>query len=93
MRIGRKRDEWEGGSNRGCKRNPNAYLALEALQQRCYLLAQILGREGGSGRAIGEKKKKKKKDDPFQYSYLRNPVDREAWWVTVNQVAKESDTT
>ena len=22
-------------------------------------------------------------DDPFQYSYLENPIDREAWWATV----------
>ena len=28
-----------------------------------------------------------------QYSGLRNPMDRGAWWATVHGVAKESDTT
>ena len=32
-------------------------------------------------------------DDPLQYSYLGNPVDRGAWWVTVPGAAKESDPT
>ena len=27
-------------------------------------------------------------DNPFQYSYLGNPMDRGAWWVTVHGVAK-----
>ena len=26
--------------------------------------------------------------NPFQYSYLDNPVDRGAWWATVHGVAK-----
>ena len=26
--------------------------------------------------------------NPLQYSYLENPMDREAWWVTVYRVAK-----
>ena len=25
--------------------------------------------------------------NPFQYSYLENPTDREAWWATVHRVA------
>ena len=25
------------------------------------------------------------KDNPFQYSYLENPMDRGAWWVTVHR--------
>ena len=29
----------------------------------------------------------------LQYSYLRNPMDRRAWWTTVHGVAKELDTT
>ena len=28
--------------------------------------------------------------NPFQYSFLESPVDREAWWATVHRVA-ESD--
>ena len=31
--------------------------------------------------------------NPFQYSCLRDPMDRGAWQVTVNGVAKESDMT
>ena len=29
--------------------------------------------------------------NPFQYSYLGNPMDRGAWWATVHGVTKESD--
>ena len=32
-------------------------------------------------------------DNPLQYSYLGNPVDRGAWCATVHGVAKELDTT
>ena len=28
---------------------------------------------------------------PLQYSYLGNPVDRRAWWVTIHVVSKESN--
>ena len=31
--------------------------------------------------------------NPFQYSCLGNPIDREAWPATIHEVAKESDTT
>ena len=31
--------------------------------------------------------------NPFQYSYLGNPMDRGAWLATVHEVAKRSDTT
>jgi len=27
-------------------------------------------------------------DNPLQYSYLGNPMDRGAWWATVHEVAK-----
>ena len=37
----------------------------------------------GSGRSPGGGH-----DDPLQYSYLENPMDREAWWTTVHGVAK-----
>ena len=42
----------------------------------------------GSGRSTGERN-----GNPFQYSYLENPMGREAWWATVHVVAKELDTT
>ena len=31
--------------------------------------------------------------NPLQYSCLGNPMDREAWWATVQLVTKESDVT
>ena len=31
--------------------------------------------------------------NPLQYSCLRNPIDRGAWWATVHGVRRESDMT
>jgi len=31
--------------------------------------------------------------NPLQYSWLENPMDREAWWAIVHRVRKESNTT
>ena len=31
--------------------------------------------------------------NPFQYSCLKNPMDRGAWWATVHKVSKELDMT
>ena len=31
--------------------------------------------------------------NPLQYACLENPMNRAAWWATVQGVAKESDTT
>ena len=42
-----------------------------------------LGLIPGSGRSLGEGN-----GNPFQYSCLGNPMDREAWRVTVHGVAK-----
>ena len=42
----------------------------------------------GSGRSSREGN-----GNPLQYSCLRNPVDRGAWWATVHGGCKESDTT
>ena len=42
----------------------------------------------GSGRSFEEEN-----GNPFQYSCLQNPIDREAWQATVHGVAKKSDTT
>ena len=42
-----------------------------------------LGLVPGSGRSPGEED-----GNPLQYSYLENPMDREAWQATVHGVAK-----
>ena len=42
----------------------------------------------GSGKLPGEGNA-----NPLRYSYLGNPMDREAWWATVHEVAKKLDTT
>ena len=42
----------------------------------------------GLGRSPGEGN-----GNPFQYSYLENPMDRGNWTATVHGVAKELDTT
>ena len=41
----------------------------------------------GSGRSPGEGN-----DNPLQYSYLENSVDREAWWATVHGITKSDET-
>ena len=45
--------------------------------------AADLGLFPGLGRPPGERN-----SNLLQYSYLENPMDREAWWVTVHGVAK-----
>ena len=45
--------------------------------------AEDQGSVPGSGRSPGEGN-----GNPLQYSYLENPMDREAWWATVRGVAK-----
>ena len=47
-----------------------------------------VGSTSGSGRAPGEGN-----GNPVQYFCQRNPIDREAWWMTVLGVAKELDMT
>ena len=42
----------------------------------------------GSGRSLAEGN-----GNPFQYSYLKNPMDRGTWWATVCEVAKKSGMT
>ena len=31
--------------------------------------------------------------NPLQYSCMRSPMEREAWWATVHEVSKEMDAT
>ena len=47
-----------------------------------------MGSIPGSGRSPREGN-----GNPLQYSCLRNPMDRGAWWATVHEVAKSQDTT
>ena len=47
-----------------------------------------VGSNPGSGRSPGEGT-----GYPLQYSCWENPMDREAWWVTVHGVVKELETT
>ena len=42
-----------------------------------------LGSIPGPGRSPGEGN-----GNPLQYSWLENPMDREAWWATVHGVTK-----
>ena len=46
------------------------------------------GSTPGPGRSPGERN-----GNPLQYSCLRNPMDRGAWWATVHGITKDSDTT
>ena len=46
--------------------------------------AEDTGSINGLGRSPG-----KGNSNPLQYSCLRNPIDRGAWWATVHGVAKE----
>ena len=50
--------------------------------------ARYLGSVFGLGRYPGEWN-----GNPLQYSCLKNPMDRGAWWPTAHGVTKESDTT
>ena len=50
--------------------------------------ARDTGSIPGLGRVSGEGN-----GNPLQYSGLRNPMDRGAWWATVPWGCKESDTT
>ena len=47
-----------------------------------------LGSIPRSGRSPGEGN-----DNPLQYSYLENLMDREAWWATQSMGLQESDMT
>ena len=49
--------------------------------------AEDIGLIPGLGRSLG-----KGNGNPLQYSCLRNPIDRGAWWAAVHGLTKESDT-
>ena len=65
--------------------NPGFPIGSDGKESASY--ARDLGLIPGSGRFPGEGN-----GNPFQYSYLGNPMDRGAWWATVRGAA-ESDTT
>ena len=50
--------------------------------------AEDTGLSPGSRRSPGEGN-----GNTLQYSFLGNPMDRGAWWVTAHEVAKESHIT
>ena len=50
--------------------------------------AEDAGSIPGLGRSCGEGN-----DNPLQYSFLGNPMNRGSWWATIYRVTKESDTT
>ena len=59
---------------------------LFTVAQMAKASAHIVGDLGsipGSGRSPGEGK-----GNPLQHSCLENPMDREAWWATVHEVAE-----
>ena len=47
-----------------------------------------VGSISGSGRSP-----EGRNGNPFQFSCLEDPMDRGAWWVTVQEVTEESDMT
>ena len=52
-------------------------------RKRICLQVGDLGLIPGSGRSL-----KEGTDNPLQYSFLENSMDRGAWWATVHGVAK-----
>ena len=63
-----------------------AFLVTSGKESACH--AGDTGLIPGSGRPSG-----KEKGNPLQYSCLENPMDRGAWQVIDDGVARESDTT
>ena len=68
------------------KPNLGASQVLSGKESACQ--AGVMGSIPGSGRSTGEGN-----GNPFQYSCLRNPMDRGVSQSTVHGVKKESDTT
>ena len=68
----------------------STFVYLVAQQQRIGLPkpanAGDAGLIPGSGRSLREGN-----GNPLQYSCLGNPMNRGAWWATIDRVAKESD--
>ena len=57
-----------------------------------YLFNKYTSNHAGSIPGSG-KSPREGKGNPLQYSCLRNPMDRGAWWATVQGGCKVSDTT
>ena len=97
---GRKKRESDKGATKGrqaCTRaQESSVIWLEAGAGLPWWLSSKestcnVGDQGlipGAGRSTGEGN-----GNPLHYSCLGNPMDRGAWWATVHEVSKESDTT
>ena len=54
---------------------------------------ELLANAGNVGSVPGTGRSPRRGDDYLlQYAYLGNPMDRGAWWATVHEVRKESNT-
>ena len=82
-----------GYSPRGCKESDTTKLLIAMTSLVAGLPSGSVGQESacsagdpgsipGSGRSSSERN-----GDPFQYSCLENPMDREVWWATVHGVS------
>ena len=94
----RKKDKVFKGRKRLGQDNHKQKRLFQAGRVTCFLFLQWLSgkesacNEGDSGEAgsipgLG-RSPGGGHGNPFQYSCLENPKDREAWWVTVHRVAK-----
>ena len=66
-------------------RGVDLILVAQTVKSACN--AGYLGSIPGSGRSHGEGN-----GNPLQYSCLKNPMDRGAWWATVPGAPEESET-
>ena len=58
------------------------------------MVKNLLDSAGATGSIpVSERSPSEGNGNPLQYSFLENSIDRGAWWATVHEVAKETDTT